>query len=177
MKQHHNSSTSCYRDITSLYTWTLLWKIRVLSFRVFCACHSTFERRKFLEPTAVKLSLHSFDRNRSHSVSTSGRLHSSISVSARERYGESVSTSKSSKVQTSPNLLEKNCSTGSAFVVLHTEERRIRQWLVLCVQSVLWQVQLQTMNCWHDLVFSLLVIAACVFSLWVTSFQCVGYGP
>ena len=43
LRQHHNSTTSCCRAITSLYIWILFWKVQVLCCHVFCACHSTFE--------------------------------------------------------------------------------------------------------------------------------------
>ena len=47
----------------------------------------------------------------------------------------------------------RRCSTAPTSAVLRNEEWRVRQRLGLCVQSVLWQVQLHTMNGSHDLAF------------------------
>ena len=70
----------------------------------------------------------------------------------------------------------RSCSTAPSFAVLRVEEWRTRQWLVLCVQSVLWLVQLHTMNCSHDLVFWTVDYDwPHVFSCqWGTLLQCFG---
>ena len=47
----------------------------------------------------------------------------------------------------------RKCSTAPTFAVLRIEERKTRQWLALCVQSVLLWVQLQIMHCSCNLTF------------------------
>ena len=56
----------------------------------------------------------------------------------------------------------RSCSTAPFFAVLRIEDWRTRQWFALCVQFVLWRVQLHTMNCSHDLDFEHFTINDCM---------------
>ena len=143
---------SYYTDITSPYIWILIWRGQILSHHVVCVLHNMFGGRHLLQHQQWKY-------RHSHWTATSA-IPLSIQVlcnlpvlSRQEQRTANLCPFPTPRTCLQQKIWWRSCSTAPTFAVLCTEERRTRQWLVLCVQSRLWRVQLHTMNCSNDLAF------------------------
>ena len=143
---------SYYIDITSQYIWTLLWRSQAISYHVVWVLHNMFGGRNLLQHLQ-------WNYRHNHLIATSAiqlsfQVLHNLPVLSRQEQG----TANLFPFPTLPTWLHhriwwRNCSTAPTFAVLRIEEWRIRRWLALYVQSVLWWVQLHTINCSHDLAF------------------------
>ena len=117
-----------------------------------CLCFTQNVRRKnFSTRSAVQLSTQSIDRILCNSDLISSLIQASSSFSARARYSEYVYNSNSTNFLR-PRIWWSSCCTAPTLAVLPFEKWKFPQWLAVCVQSMLWRVQLCSMNCSHDLV-------------------------
>ena len=145
---------SHYIDIRSLYIWILLWKGQALSYQVVCVLHKIFGERSLLQHRQ-------WNYRQSNLNATSA-----IPLSFQVLYNLIVFLGKSKihRICVHFQLFELVyiTETGEEVVVqlqksqfwsLPFEDWRSRNWLALCVQSVLKRVQLHTMNCSHGLAF------------------------
>ena len=143
---------SYYTGMTSPYIWTLLWRGQVLSYHVVDVIHNIFGRRNLLQHQQ-------WNYWHSHLIATSA-IRLSLQVwynlpvlSQQEQDTANLCPFPTPRTFLHHRICWRSCSTAPTFAVLRIEEWKTRQWLALCVQSLLWWVQLHTMNCSHDLAF------------------------
>ena len=169
---------SYYTDIISSYIWTLLWRGQVLSYQVVFVLHNMFGGRNLLQHQL-------WNYRHIHWIATSAILLSfqvlyNLPYLSRQQQDTANRCPISIHRTCSHHKIWcKSCNTAPIFAVLRVEAWWSRKWLVLCVQSVLWRVQLHTMNCWHDLAFWTVYYWGphVFFCQWGTSLQCVDSGP
>ena len=143
---------SYYTDITSRYIWILLWRGQALCYHVACVLHNMFWGRNLLQHQQ-------WNYRHSHLIATSAIqlsfqvLYNIPALSRQEQDTANRCPFPTLRTCLHRKIWWRSCSTAPTFAILRIEERTTRQWLALCVQSVLWRVQLHTINCSHDLDF------------------------
>ena len=135
-------------DITSPYIWTLLWRGQSLSYHVVCVIHNMFGGR-------ISLQHQQWNYRHSHLIATSGiplpfQLRYNLPVIFRpEQDTANLCQFPTLRTCSHHKIWWRSYSKAPIFAVMRIEEWRTRDWLALCVQSVLWRVQLHTKNCSH----------------------------
>ena len=150
---------------------------QALSYHVVCVLHNTFVRRNLLQHQQ-------WNYWHSHLTATSAILlpyqvlYIIPFLSRQEQDTAKVCPFPIFRTWLHHRICWRSCSTAQTFAVLRIEEWRSRQWLARCVQSVLWRVQLRTINRSHDLAFWTLFYywLHVVVSQLRTSVQCAGCG-
>ena len=172
------ATISYYIDTTSPYIWTLLWRDQVLSSHVVCVLHNMFEGRNLLQHQQ-------WNYRHSHLIAISviplslQVLYNLPVFPRQEQDTANLCPFPTLRICLHHKIWWRSWSTAPTIAVLRIEELRTRQWLALCVQSELWRVQLNTMNCSHDLAFWTVYYSwpHVFIRHWGTSLQCVGSDP